>query len=73
MSIDKRNQLDHEPFRYRVTKQETVFIDYEGRQVTALKGQQAQKFLARAENTGDEKERQLLMAIATGNFKRGNE
>ncbi|WP_444684569.1 hypothetical protein [Alkalicoccus luteus] len=73
MSIDKRNQLGHEPFRYRVTKQETVFIDYEGRQVTTLKGKQAQKFLARAANATDEKERQLLMAKATGNFKRGNE
>ena len=56
-------------FSYRATKDETVFISWNGRPVTTLRGEQARRFLTQAER-GDE---QLLMARATGNFKRGNE
>lgn len=72
-NIDKRNRLGDEPFNYRVTKDNTVFLDYNGRQVKILKGTEAEKFLKRisvAENTTEE---QLIMAKITGNFKRGNE
>ncbi|MHC0036927.1 hypothetical protein [Pseudoneobacillus sp. C159] len=72
-NIDKRNRLGDEPFHFRVTKDNTVFLDYNGRQVKVLKGTEAEKFLKRmkvAENTTEE---QLVMAKITGNFKRGNE
>jgi hypothetical protein len=72
-NIDKRNRLGDEPFNFRVTKDNTVFLDYQGRQVKILKGTEAEKFLKRikvAENTTQE---QLIMAKITGNFKRGNE
>jgi hypothetical protein len=50
-----------------------VFIDYEGKQVKILKGKEADKFIKRVKMAGSEKEKQLVMAKITGNFKRGNE
>jgi hypothetical protein len=59
-------------FSYRATKDEKVFISWNGRMVTTLSGPKARRFLAEAER-GDAEGEQLLMARATGNFKRGNE
>lgn len=72
--IDKKGRLDEEPFAYQPTKNDTVLISYEGRQVVVLKGKDAERLSAKlARVTGDTKEEQLLLAKATGNFKRGNE
>ncbi|WP_201714033.1 hypothetical protein [Rossellomorea arthrocnemi] len=72
-NIDKRNRLDESPFRYRVNKDENVFIEYEGKQVKILRGREAEKFLKKIKSASDEKSIQLIMAKVTGNFKRGNE
>ena len=56
-------------FAYRATRDETVFISWNGRTVTTLRGQRARRFLDEVER-GKE---QLVMARFTGNFKRGNE
>jgi hypothetical protein len=72
-NIDKRNILDGTPFSYRISKNNTVFIDYRGKQVKILKGQEAEKFLGKMNIADNEKARQLIMAKVTGNFKRGNE
>lgn len=72
-NIDKRNRLGDEPFSYRVTKDNTVFLDYNGRQVKTLKGTEAEKFLKRISSADTISEAQLIMAKITGNFKRGNE
>ena len=72
-NIDKRNRLGDEPFKYRVTKDNTVFLDYHGRQVKILKGTEAEKFLKRIRVADNTTEAQLIMAKITGNFKRGNE
>lgn len=72
--IDKKGRLDEEPFSYQLTKNDTVLISYEGRQVVVLKGKDAERLSAKlAAATGDAKQEQLLLAKATGNFKRGNE
>lgn len=72
--IDKRNRLDEQPFSYRVTKNNTVFIDYQGKQVKILNGKEAERFLEKIKSANDdEKEMQLILAKITGNFKRGNE
>jgi hypothetical protein len=73
MNIDKKNRLGETPFSYRVNKENTVFLENFGRQVKILKRKEAGKFLKRIESASSEKEAQLLMAKATGNFKRGNE
>ena len=59
-------------FSYRAAKDGTVFIAWHGRTVTTLKGAKAQNFLRRIERV-DAAEAQLILAKATGNFKRGNE
>ena len=70
--VDKRNILDDHVFTYRIGKDKKVFISWYGKQVKILKGKEAQKFLGKIEGL-PHKEAQLVMAKATGNFKRGNE
>ncbi|WHY87148.1 hypothetical protein QNH39_04610 [Neobacillus novalis] len=72
-NIDKRNRLDDEPFSYRVTKNNTVFLDYFGKQIKTLRGKDAEKFFNKIQNAEDKEAVQLILAKATGNFKRGNE
>lgn len=71
--IDKRNRLEEEPFSYRISKDNTVFITYFGKQVKILKGKEATKFLSKIHAVNNIKDEQLVMAKVTGNFKRGNE
>ncbi|MGG0448329.1 hypothetical protein ACQVPJ_10455 [Bacillus mycoides] len=70
---DKRNRLDDMMFHYRVTKNNIVLIEYYGKQIMILKGNDAEKFLNKINRISNEKEKQLIMAKITGNFKRGNE
>lgn len=70
--VDKRNILDDEVFSYQTGKDGKVFIFWYRKQVKILKGKEAQKFLAKIAGL-EHKEAQLVMAKATGNFKRGNE
>ncbi|MGH1159790.1 hypothetical protein QRE62_21045 [Bacillus mycoides] len=70
---DKRNRLDDMMFHYRVTKNNIVSIEYYGKQIMILKGNDAEKFLNKINRASNEKEKQLIMAKITGNFKRGNE
>lgn len=72
-NVDKRNILDEEVFSYRAAKDGKVLIAWHGKQVTILKGKQAEKFLASIAMAADDKQKQLVMAKVTGNFKRGNE
>jgi hypothetical protein len=59
-------------FAYRIVKDRTVFVSWQGRVITTLRGAAASRFEAQAEGAG-EAALQLLLARATGNFKRGNE
>jgi hypothetical protein len=59
-------------FSYRPRKDGTVAIFWRNRPAKVLSGKLAERFLE-ATPEADERERQLLMARATGNFKRGNE
>ena len=70
--IDKRNRLDDDVFTYQVNKDKKVFIYWRGRQVRVLKGKEAQLLIDRIASL-DAKGVQLVLAKATGNFKRGNE
>lgn len=71
-NVDKRGILDDEVFTYQEGKDQKIFIFWHGKQVKILKGQQAQKFLAKISGL-EHKDAQLVMAKVTGNFKRGNE
>ncbi|WP_234117583.1 hypothetical protein [Clostridium hydrogenum] len=73
VNVDKRNKLEQEFFSYRVSKDNKVFIYWHEKMVKILVGKESEKFLKRIESTSSSKEIQLIMAKATGNFKRGNE
>jgi antitoxin (DNA-binding transcriptional repressor) of toxin-antitoxin stability system len=65
-----------DPFDHRVTADGRVRVARGGRVVVTVAGAAAARLaaaLARAEERGDEHEVQLLLARATGNYRRGNE
>lgn len=68
----KHDPLEDQPFSYRISKDDKVFIDHNGKHVFTLSGSKAQKFIAELDDMG-ETEVQLTLAKVTGNFKRGNE
>jgi len=70
--FDKRGRLEEGMFFYQITKDKKVFISWRGRRVAILSGGKAENFIAGVENA-TELDAQLIMAKATGNFKRGNE
>lgn len=73
-NIDNRNKLEEQPFTFNITKKKTIRIFYFGNPVTILKNHKAEQLIGRMEDVDyDEFEVQLLLAKATGNFKRGNE
>jgi hypothetical protein len=72
VSERSKKTVDDDAFGYHERKDVTVVISYYGRAVTTLRGKEARKFTRRVEAL-EGREEQLLMARATGNFKRGNE
>ena len=62
----------NEQFAYRVTKDGRVFVTFHGRHVVTVAGAKGER-LAAALAGADGEQEQLLLAKATGNFKRGNE
>ncbi|CEY41542.1 ABC transporter ATP-binding protein [Bacillus sp. N447-1] len=50
-----------------------VLIEYYGKLIMVLKGKDAEKFSNKINHANNDKEKQLIMAKITGNFKRGNE
>ncbi len=72
MSAPPTKSLSEEPFSYRQIKGDRVQLFYRQRIVETLAGSAAEKFVRRVGGASP-REAQLLMARATGNFKRGNE
>jgi hypothetical protein len=70
--IDKRGELEGAPFSYRALKNGTVLLEFHGRTVKTISGDEAEKFLQRITDL-EGLEEQLVLAKLTGNFKRGNE
>ena len=60
-------------FGATVTKDERVLVTWEGRRVVTVAGAPGRRLAGRLASAPDEDARQLLLARATGNFKRGNE
>lgn len=71
--VDKRGKLDEGVFSYQAIQDGRVLLYWMGRHVKTLAGKDAQKFLTAIDTCQTEKDAQLVMAKATGNFKRGNE
>ncbi|PFR96260.1 hypothetical protein COK43_00115 [Bacillus cereus] len=72
-NTDKHNRLNDRTFHYRATKNNIVLIEYYGKQIMILKGNDAEKFLYKINHAHNDTEKQRIMAKVTGNFKRGNE
>ncbi|MBZ5200683.1 hypothetical protein HU147_05595 [Planomicrobium chinense] len=72
-NIDKRNRLDEEPFTYKISKSQMVFISYKGKEIKSVKGKEAEKLIGRLQQAETSKDLQLVLAKATGHFKHGNE
>ena len=60
-------------FSATITRDERVPVSREGRQLEALAAADARKVIDRLERAEDEEAEQMVLAKATGNFKRGNE
>jgi len=60
-------------FTALVTKDDRVLVTREGRTVAVLSGAPADRLARGLSSAGDGDARQLLLARATGNYKRGNE
>ena len=70
--MERPDPLSSQPFSYATRADGTVVIRYHTAPVTLLRGKAAARFMTRI-STADPAAGQLLMARATGNFKRGNE
>ena len=55
------------------TRDDRVLVSFDGRQVVALTGTDARRVIERLQLAEDGESEQLVLAKATGNFKRGNE
>lgn len=64
--------MQTDPFSYQILKDQNVFIAYNGKHVVMLSGKRAKQFIEKIMGA-DDAQAQLLMARATGNFRRGNE
>jgi hypothetical protein len=67
--------MDKEQFSYRISKNGKLFVNWlgkQGKREIVLKDSRADKLL-RELLVMDPEQRQLALARATGNFKRGNE
>lgn len=62
-NIDKRNRLDDKMFHYRITKNNMVLIEYCGRQIMILKGNDAEKFLNKINHANNDKEKWLKLQV----------
>lgn len=63
--------LADNPFDYRITQSGEIHVSRGGRTVTVVRGQAAAKLATQLGQ--DPAADQLLLAKATGNYKRGNE
>jgi hypothetical protein len=71
-NVDKRGRLNEDIFDYRVTKDGRVMLYWQDKHIKTLAGKEAQRFIEKIDGL-DDHDAQLVMAKATGNFKRGNE
>lgn len=70
--MPRTDPLADEPFSWLTRADGTIVISYHAAPVTLLRGRAAERFTTRVSGA-DAAAAQLLMARATGNFKRGNE
>ncbi len=70
--IDQRDKLHQNPFEYKITKNNKVFIYWNSQCIKVLSKDKATRFKAKIKDLSDW-DIQLLLAKITGHFKHGNE
>jgi hypothetical protein len=60
-NIDKRNRLDEEVFSYRISKNNSVFIGFNGKEIKSVKGKEAEKLITKIQHAETDKEVQLAL------------
>jgi hypothetical protein len=71
-NIDKNGHLKDSPFDYQITKNNKMILFYENKKIMILGEKESRKIIQKMNNKS-EFEIQMILAKATGNFKRGNE
>jgi len=72
-NIDKREQLETNPFTFRFTKDEKLLIYRGNKQIKIVKGKASERFANLLKSGADELGIQLALAKITGHYKHGNE
>jgi hypothetical protein len=60
-------------FSAQITADQRVLVWRDGRTIATLAGRDGRKLATALDDAGDDAARQLLLAKATGNYRRGNE
>ena len=72
-NVDKRNQLQENPFAFKITKDSKVIIYRSNKQIKIIPEKLAVEFIKLVNQDADEVTIQLTLAKLTGNYKHGNE
>ena len=72
-NVDKRNQLQENPFAFKITKDSKVIIYRSNKQIKIIPEKLAVDFIKLVNQDADEVTIQLTLAKLTGNYKHGNE
>lgn len=70
---DRRGKLNQQTFEFKSSDDGKLLIFALGKLVKTLKGEKASKLVSKIGSANSDHEIQLLLAKATGNYKRGNE
>ena len=70
---DRRGKLIQQTFDYKSADDGKLLIFALGKLVKTLKGEKALRLVSKIGSANSDHEIQLLLAKATGNYKRGNE
>lgn len=73
MPEDRRKRLVADPFHHVVTKDGKVLVSRGGRSVGVVAGARAQRLREQLADAADVRAIQLLLARATGQYRRGTE
>lgn len=71
--MPKQNRLHDNQFTFKVTKDNALFVYWNGKHVRTYTGSKAATILEELEGAESEVDIQYSLARFTGNFKRGNE
>ncbi len=71
--MTKENRLNQKQFTFKITKDNALFVYWNGKHVRTYTGSKAASILEEIEGAESDLDIQYSLARVTGNFKRGNE